>query len=90
MEADLYVYILEYVMKPYAVWKVPLKWVFQNDNGPKHTSRAVNRGFLTMVLMLWISLLSQKILIPLKICEPTSRQQFLQQNRKTNRNYGMW
>ena len=28
-------------MKPYFDWNMPLKWVIQNDNDPKHTSRAV-------------------------------------------------
>ena len=37
----------------------------------------LNRGLLTMTLMLWIGLLSHRLLIPLKICRPTSRKQEL-------------
>lgn len=40
---DRFVYrdILENKMLPYAEWNMPLRWVFQHDNDPKHTSKLV-------------------------------------------------
>ena len=39
MDRQVYVDILENVVIPYAEDNMPLKWVFQQDNDPEHTSR---------------------------------------------------
>jgi hypothetical protein len=37
--------ILQNVMLPYAEWEMPLRFVFQHDNDPKHTTRLVQEWF---------------------------------------------
>jgi hypothetical protein len=37
--------ILHNVMLPYAEWEMPLRFVFQHDNDPKHTARLVQEWF---------------------------------------------
>ena len=40
MDASYYISnILEAVMVPYAEEDMPIRWVFQQNNGPKHTSK---------------------------------------------------
>lgn len=41
MDRFKYKDILETHMLPYAEWEMPLQWVFQHDNDPKHTSKLV-------------------------------------------------
>lgn len=41
MNADGYREILENVMLPYDTENMPLRWMFQQDNDPKHKSRLV-------------------------------------------------
>lgn len=43
MRSEEYRNILSDVMLPYASWEMPLAWVFQHDNDPKHTSKLVKQ-----------------------------------------------
>lgn len=46
MDATAYVKILQEVMLPYAEEEMPLKWIFMQDNDPKHTSRKAKNWFV--------------------------------------------
>ncbi len=48
-----YIKILKEVMLPYAEEEMPLKWVFQQDNDPKHISKRAASWFRPTRLMLW-------------------------------------
>lgn len=41
MDQDQYIHILENVMEPYAFRNMPVNWLYQHDNDPKHTAGRV-------------------------------------------------
>lgn len=73
----------------YAEEKMPLKWVFQLYNDPKHTRSILfsdKKDWDNWVATVQFNPLTST---PLKTCGFTLKMQFLEQNPKIHRNYGI-
>lgn len=55
LDADGYVSIMQNVMLPYAEEEMPLRWVYMQDNDPKHASRKAKKWFAdnNIRLLVW-------------------------------------
>ena len=81
MDQDIYLQILQNTMLPYAEEDMPLRWVYMQDNDPKHTSRRVKSWFIENKVAVTGSQSERK---PLDGC----KRPFIVKNQKISRSYG--